>query len=121
MLDTSIQIERLIGPYAKQVAIEKHLQESNAQFVTSNYVMMEFQRTVIADYVRVHNQIVRYQDWEEVTQSIRNSQVGYRSRALGRTMQILTHAMVSSHLNRDDAADLLKVQIRRELKKTFLA
>ena len=79
MLDTSIQIERLIGPYAKQVAIEKHLQESNAQFVTSNYVMMEFQRTVIADYVRVHNQIVRYQDWEEVTQSIRNSQVGYRS------------------------------------------
>lgn len=119
MLDTSIQIERLIGPYTKQIAIEKHLQNDGRQFFTSNYVVMEFQRTVIADYIRVYNHILQYKDWEGITQSLRRSQIGHRSRALGRTMQILTHAMVSSHLNLDDAADLLKVQIRRELQKRF--
>lgn len=54
-LDTSIQIERLIGPRSHKVAIERQLAMPNFGAMTSHYVLMEFQRTIVADYVRVYN------------------------------------------------------------------
>ena len=43
-LDTSIQIERFIGAKQRQAKIEHELKLPDVQFVTSSYVLMEFQR-----------------------------------------------------------------------------
>ena len=56
-LDTSIQIERLIGAVARRTEIEDHLAIADVHFVSSHYVFMEFQRFILADYVRVYNAI----------------------------------------------------------------
>ncbi|MEZ4656956.1 MAG: hypothetical protein R2911_05240 [Caldilineaceae bacterium] len=68
-LDTSIQVERLIG----QVAIERQLTLPNFGAVTSHYVLMEFQRSVVADYAQVYNQILHSQSWELAAQKLRAS------------------------------------------------
>lgn len=52
-LDTSLQIERMIGTLAQQEALETHLARASHRFVSSHYVFMEFQRAVLSDYVRV--------------------------------------------------------------------
>ena len=39
-LETSIQIERLIAGYAKQIAIERQLAAPEIQGITSYYVLM---------------------------------------------------------------------------------
>jgi len=57
-LDTSIQIERFVGPAGNRQLIEQQLALPAFHAVTSHYVLMEFQRSVVADYVRVYNQIL---------------------------------------------------------------
>ena len=59
---------------------------------------MEFQRAVVADYVRVYNQILRHQTWDSIAQGLRSGVIAHRPRALGRCLQILTEVMVQSQL-----------------------
>lgn len=118
-LDTSVQVERLIGPPAHKAAIERQLMMPDFGAVTSHYVLMEFQRSVMADYVQVYNQILYRQTWELVAQSLRSSGTAQRPRALGRCLQILTEVMVQSQLDRVDALNLLQVTIRYGLRRRF--
>lgn len=118
-LDTSIQIERILGAKHKQLEIEHHLAKANYQFVTSHYAFMEFQRSVIADHVYVHNQIGQYDDWEEIVIRLRSGTRAFRPRSFVRVMQIFTRTMLISRMNREIALNLLKLQIERELAKRF--
>jgi len=52
-LDTSIQVTRILAHPERRQQIEKTLAD-NIQAYTSHYVLMEFQRTVIADFAHVH-------------------------------------------------------------------
>ncbi|MEZ4860727.1 MAG: hypothetical protein R3C14_05445 [Caldilineaceae bacterium] len=118
-LDTSIQVERILGAKQKQVEIEHHLATSGYQFVTSHYVFMEFQRSVISDHVHVHNQIRKYKDWEETANQLRSGTRTHRPRSLVRSMQIFTRTLVVSQMQREIALSLLKIQIERNLAKRF--
>lgn len=118
-LDTSIQIERILGAKQQQREIEHQLTRANCQFVSSHYVFMEFQRSIIADHVHVHNQVFQHDDWEETVVRLRSGVRTYRPRALARMMQIFTRTMVASQMQREIALNLLKVQIERELTKRF--
>lgn len=95
-LDTSIQIERLIGPSPHKVAIERQLALPDFRAITSDYVLMEFQRAVVADYVRVYNQVLRHKSWDAIAQNVRAGAIARRPRALGRCFQILTEVMMQS-------------------------
>jgi len=118
-LDTSLQIERLIGPNPRQVTIEHQLAASDLQAMTSRYVLMEFQRSVWSDYVRVYNHVLQHDHWEAAVQALRSGILAYRPRSLGRCMQILTQTMIVSRLERDHGLDLLETQIARDLPTRF--
>ncbi|MEZ4707278.1 MAG: hypothetical protein R3A44_08735 [Caldilineaceae bacterium] len=118
-LDTSVQVERLIGPPAHKVAIERLLTIPNFGAVTSHYVLMEFQRSVVADYVHVYNQILHSESWELAAQKLRSGAAAQRPRSLGRCLQILTEVMVQSQLDRADALSLLHITIRYGLRRRF--
>lgn len=119
LLDTSIQIERLIGSATQQAEIEEHLAVAGFRFVSSHYVYMEFQRAVLADYIRIYNAIHQTKTWNDTAQALRSQALAYRPRSLGRCLQILTQTMVLSHLERDNALELLKVQIHHDLPMRF--
>jgi len=84
-LDTTIQIERLIGPNPRRVAIECQLAAPELRAITSRYVLMEFQRSVWSDYIRVYNQVLRHDCWETTAQTLRSGILAYRPRSLGGT------------------------------------
>lgn len=118
-LDTSIQIERFVGSAGNRQLIEQQLALSTFQAVTSHYVLMEFQRSVVADYVRVYNQILRFDLWHETAQALHSGAIAQRPRALGRCLQILTEIMVQSQLDRTTALKLLQIEIKRNLLRRF--
>lgn len=65
-LDTSIQIARIIPSPLSVTTIEAHLANPSIAPVTSSYVWMEYQRTVIADYAHVYNVMGRYAKWGDL-------------------------------------------------------
>lgn len=119
LLDTSLQIERLMGAAIHRRAIEEQLATAAYHFVTSNYVFMEFQRSLLADYVRVYNTLRQYPVWEEAAYALRSGPLAYRSRALGRCSQILVQIMSLSQTNPDYALSLLKATIKYDLSARF--
>lgn len=121
LLDTSIQIERLISPNSRHVAIERHLAAPETRALISHYVLMETQRSVWSDYIHVYNQILQRESWEASAYALRSGVLAYRPRSLGRCLQILTQTMFVSRLERDHGLDLLETQIRRDLSKRFWA
>jgi hypothetical protein len=58
LLDTSIQIDRMMGALAQQETLESHLALKAHRFVSTHYVFMEFQRAVLSDYVRVYHALL---------------------------------------------------------------
>jgi len=118
-LDTSIQIERYMGPHQERVAIERTLADSETQFVTSNYVLMEFQRSILSNYIYVYNQILANDDWETTAYAIRSGRKGYRPRAMGQCFQILTAVIDKCERNQRHALEFLKIHITQDLSKRF--
>ena len=119
LVETSIQIDRLIGSTTAQTAIEAHLATAPYRFVSSPYILMEFQRVVLADYVRVYHAILERKNWNDAAHALRSGSLSYRPRALGRALHILTQTMVVSHLERENALELLRVQIQYDLPLRF--
>lgn len=119
LVETSIQIDRLIGSTTTQTAIEVHLATAPCHFVSSPYIFMEFQRAVLADYGRVYHAILERKNWNDAAHALRSGPLSYRPRALGRALHILTQTMVVSHLERENALELLRVQIQYDLPLRF--
>lgn len=119
LLDTSLQIERLMGAAPKRRAIEEHLRTADCHFVTSAYVYMEFQRSLLADYVRVYNTLRQHSVWEEAAYALRSGPLAYRPRALGRCLQILVQTLSFSQTKHEHALSLLKATIKYDLPARF--
>lgn len=118
-LDTSVQVERLISLNQRRVAIEQIIASHENNFVTSHYVWMEFQRSVVANYVYVYNQVAQDQDWETIAYHLRAGNRSYRPRALGHCFQILTKVIDLSERNRHRALDFLRLHITQDLPRRF--
>lgn len=118
-LDTSLQIERMIGALAQQEALETHLARAGHRFVSSHYVFMEFQRAVLADYVRVYHTLLQHPSWVDAAYALRSGPLAYRPRSLGRCLHMLTQIMDASSLRADHALAALQLQIQYELPAHF--
>lgn len=118
-LDTSIQIERLIGSRSRRHLIEMQLASHTIQPITSHYVFMEFQRSLWADYIRVYNTLLIHTSWDDMAHALRTGNHAYRPRSVSRCLQILTQTMVACRLDQAYGIDLLKIQIRRSLPRHF--
>lgn len=119
LLETSVQLERMMGVITEQRAIETHLATKDHLFVSSFYVYMEFQRAVLADYVRVYHTILHHSNWNDAAHALRSGVLSYRPRTLGRCLHILTRTMETSLLDQTVALEVLQTQIQAELPKRF--
>ncbi len=119
LLDTSIQIERMMGTLAQQEALETHLALKSHRFVSTQYVFMEFQRAVLADYVRVYHALLQHGNWEDAAYALRSGPLAYRSQALGRCLHILTQTISASSLRLAHALETLEVHIQFEMPARF--
>ena len=80
---------------------------------------MEFQRSVLADCGRIYNSLLQHEIWDEAAQALGSGPLAYRPRALARSLQILTHIMNLSRLDRDNALSLLKTYTKYDLPNRF--
>jgi hypothetical protein len=119
LLDTSIQIERMMGALAQQEMLESHLALKAHRFVSTHYVFMEFQRAVLSDYVRVYHALLQHRNWEDAAYALRSGPLAYRARALGRCLHILTQIMSASSLRPAHALETLQLHIQFELPARF--
>lgn len=119
-LDTSIQVARVLSAPETRQRIE-HILEHSVQAYSSQYVFMEFQRTVIADFVHVHRVLQTEQDWGAAVAGIASGQRAFRSRALARANRVLGETLNRSHLDRDKGLLYLSTYLDYRLAHRFWA
>lgn len=107
-LDTTIQIERIVGSVKRQSQLQEML--VNYRLITSTYVLGEFLRTLVKDSIQLYNLIGHYTHLDEVI-----SYLGQHpnKREAGRMMLILG---ILLRINRI-AASKLDSQMRVELQE----
>lgn len=88
-LDTSIQIQRTLSDPAQFNPIEEAISKSITQSVSSPYVWMEYQRTVVADFAYVHQLMLHYDDWGSLFRHVLDGNRSFRPRSAVRCTQII--------------------------------
>jgi hypothetical protein len=92
-VDTSIQIQRILGSLAQRVAINRQLTRSDVSAVISQYVWMEYQRSLVADFAHVQRQFVAAGTLRDALAWIASGRYSFRSRSLARCIQIAALAL----------------------------
>lgn len=92
-LDTSVQIQRIVGAAAVRAGIQRRLTTPMVTAVTCRYVLMEYQRALIADFARVHRYCLASGSLREVLTWIASGPQSYRTRSLARMVQITALAL----------------------------
>ncbi len=118
-IETSVQIQRLLAPPAQKAKLEKALTASAIMPVTSAYVWMEYQRTVIADYAHVHSVMGRYTGWGALFEHILDGERAFRPRSAARCTKIIGQLYGESQQNYEFARQQLCVQIVYALRQKF--
>jgi predicted nucleic acid-binding protein len=67
-LDTTIQIERVVGSRARQAALHREL--ASYRLVTSSYVLGEYLRTLVRDAVYLHRLVLEQEHLDDVITAI---------------------------------------------------
>jgi hypothetical protein len=82
---------------------------------------MEFQRTVVADYVHVHYLAHNYTDWSTLLTHLLEGQRAFRPRAAVRCTRIVGQLLKQSYRDYNFARSILEAQIRYGLHQQFWA
>ena len=119
-LDTSVQIQRIVGTAAVRAGIQRHLTLPTVTAVTCRYVLMEYQRALVADFARVHRYCLASGSLREVLTWIASGPQSYRARSLARMVQITALALGEEpSTSLVLARDLLEVYLRLILLDRF--
>ena len=118
-VETSIQIRRVLAPRLVQAQLEDHFAQLAPRIYTSEYVWMEFQRTVLADYAHVRRLMLEHHGWGDVMAQLLSGQRAFRSRAAVRCTQILGSLYNESHADWQYALTVLDQALRRRLRMLF--
>ena len=118
-LDTSVQIQRTLtdAPELAQWAVL--VSASTIQLVTSTYVWMEYQRSVVADFAHVYQLMLRYQDWGELFAHVLDGERAFRPRSAVRCTKIIGKFYTESDQNWEIAQHTIAEQIRSGLHHQF--
>jgi len=114
-LDTTIQIERVVGSRARQAALQREL--AGYELMTSTYVLGEYTRTLVRDAVQFHNLVLAYEHMDDVMTAIaqhRNKREG------GRMMLLWANLLRERVYSRAHALDTLELYIEMGLVNRFL-
>jgi len=95
-LDTSVQVYRALADREQFVNIESQLISSDFNAITSQYVWMEYQRTVVADYAHIHRLMTEYNGWSELLRHLLDGSRSFRPRTAVRCTKIVSQIMEQS-------------------------
>lgn len=87
-VETRTQIAHILAEPKQRAAIEQHLQQSGNEFITSHYVFMEYQRSLIADFAHVHWAFRQARSMGEAMRLVFSGARSFRTRSLIRCGQI---------------------------------
>ena len=114
-LDTTIQIEKVLGRKERKKEIQNNLKGRYVRFahrrlrltvVTSRYVLMEYIRTVVKDFYYIYNVLKEENSVEEAIDRIADEVRGLLS--LKRCLKIINRIYHSRGNNRQDRRELIK-------------
>lgn len=118
-LDTSMQVERVLSEPRLLETIEEQLRSPNTQAVSTAYVWMEFQRTILDDYAHIHSIMNKHEGWGATITHLLDGPRSFRSRAAVRCTKIIGRLYQQSYQDWSFARDLIREQIRTGLKDQF--
>lgn len=118
-VETSIQIHRILAHRSVQEKLDQQIASLAPRLCSTQYVWMEFQRTVIADYAHVHELLKTHHGWGDVMSHLLDGQRGFRSRSAIRCTQILGHLYNDSRADWRYACQLAEQALCRRLQLLF--
>lgn len=118
-LDTSIQTKRALSDVHEFTQIEQIIRSPENRIVTSNYVWMEYQRTIVADYAHIYDVMGQYSDWGQLITHVLDGARAFRPRSAVRCNKIIGKLYAESRQNYEFAYDLIELQIAHKLRQEF--
>lgn len=118
-VETSIQIQRILADASKQRALQQKFQSLAPRLCTTNYVWMEFQRTVVADIVHIRQLMAVHQSWSGLIRHLLTGQRAFRTRSAVRCTQLVSNLYEGSTGEWDYAFMLCDQLLQEELKAQF--
>jgi|688.fasta_scaffold165029_2 hypothetical protein len=119
-VETSVQIARVLGEKSQVAQIEQTLRRADCTFVSSHYVYMEYQRTLVSDFAYVHNAFRRAHSLGEAMRLIFAGPRTFRPRSLTRCGQIAGLVYGEREVvHLADATALLDLYLQRLLRRIF--
>jgi len=118
-LDTSIQTRRFLLAQPEQQRQDILFSKLAPRLCTTNYVWMEFQRTVASDHAHIRRLMLSHKNWGDVIAHLLKGQRGFRSRSAVRCTQILGQLFKDSRENLEYALRLTDQTLKYDLKIRF--
>lgn len=118
-VETSIHIQRVLASRSLQSKLESHIALITTRLVTSNYVWMGFQRSLIADYAHIHRLRLQHGNWGDVMTHLLSGRRSFRSRSAVRCTEILGLLYKHSLGDWQYALQILDQFLRRRLRILF--
>ncbi len=119
-LDTSLQIQRILDSQDVIRAIDQCLGRENVRAMTSQYVLMEYQRSLLADFAHVHRQFITATSLRDAISWIASGQHSFQTRSLIRCIHIAGLAMgAQSFTSRQMVEDMLSLYLHSILPGRF--
>lgn len=120
LVETSVQIARVLAEKQQIEQIEQTLRRTDLTFVSSHYIYMEYQRTLVADFAYVHQAFRRAQSLGEAMRLIFAGPRTYRPRSLTRCGQIAGLVYGEKEIiHLADATALLDLYLQLLLRRIF--
>ncbi len=123
-LDNTIQIERIIVP-SRRAIIQPHLTAEGTSVISSTYLLMEYRRTVVADFIAVHNLVKSYKQLGAAVAHLSSGRARFSKRMIERRQMILGMAMVDCEdadesLTRVGVLRILELYLEGGLERRFM-
>ncbi|MEM7534253.1 MAG: hypothetical protein AAF639_18880 [Chloroflexota bacterium] len=117
-LDTSIQVKRALNDDPICVIIEEVLASPENHAMTSDYVWMEYQRTIVSDYAHIHRVMEQQTGWASLLQNLLKGQRSFRPRSAVRCTTIVGN-LYDQESDYQSAREIIRFYVRYGLRRLF--
>ncbi|MBU1662545.1 MAG: hypothetical protein KKD28_13850 [Chloroflexi bacterium] len=121
-IETTVQIDRVLGGDETKATIEARLLNQNV--ITSTYVLMEFNRTVMDDFIAIHAAVSAERRLGDALLRLHQSDRRFRPRSLDRCLRIwglLLNQLEEEPFSREKLLEILEICIEQLLPQRFMA
>lgn len=115
-LDTTVQIERVVGSRARQAKLREEL--AGYRLVTSTYILGEYLRTLVKDATQLYHLILSYEHLDDVVTAMAQHP---NKREAGRMLLLWANVQREGVYGRGHILDMLENYINVTLVNRFLA